>query len=139
MLQDPNDPRSEWPCSFPLNILGSIDVLGQRRVGMPPPAKLGASSSSVLCRVSPMTNTADVAMAEVPRELGIAVSRRFNHRDVDELFAQRIEPVLVRFGTVLRCDFASDSADDLDYWMNRMNVVLDLADVHVFIDVDRSA
>jgi hypothetical protein len=71
--------------------------------------------------------------------LVIAVSMRFSHPLTDCLYSSVIEPQLLQYGTLLRCDFASNSPDDLDYWMNRMNVILDLADIHVFIDIDRTA
>jgi hypothetical protein len=68
-----------------------------------------------------------------------AVSRRFNNPKVDELYALHIEPVLQRYGIILTCDFASEDAANVDYWMNRMNVVLDLADIHIILDLNRSA
>ena len=74
-----------------------------------------------------------------PADLVIAVSRRFHRPETDELYAGTIEPVLMRYGTVLRCDFASDAVGDVNFWMNRMNIILDIADVHVFVDFDRSA
>ena len=67
------------------------------------------------------------------RYRGASITRLSNF-----MYANRVAPVLNERGLVLTCDFASDAADDLDYWMNRMNVVLDLADVHVLIDIDRS-
>ncbi len=72
-------------------------------------------------------------------DLAIAVSRRFRRPELDELYASRIEPLLVQYGIVLQCDFASDSVGDMNFWMNRMNIILDVADVHVFVDIDRSA
>jgi hypothetical protein len=72
-------------------------------------------------------------------ELIIAISHRFKQPSVLELYEHRVKPVLTQFGKVISCDHASNTAGDLDYWMNRMNVVLDLADIHVFVDVDRSA
>jgi len=75
---------------------------------------------------------------EPNRDLVIAVSRRFRTREIDTLYKTHIEPLLARQGIVLICDFASNDVAELDYWMNRMNIILDLADVHVILDLDRS-
>lgn len=83
-----------------------------------------------------MTST-DSSYAPAP--LVCAVSRRFNNPESDALFFERIDPVLKAHAVVLNCSFASDDRNDLDFWMNRMNIILDLADIHLLLDVDRSA
>ena len=69
----------------------------------------------------------------------IGVSRRFRHAEEEKVYFETVEPILQSFGIVLRCDFASDSEHEINFWMNRMNVILDISDVHLLMDFDRSA
>lgn len=64
----------------------------------------------------------------------IAVSRRFNLTTVDEVYNTVVLPVLSQHGIVLECRFASDVAEDVDYWVTRMNVILEIADIHIIME-----
>jgi tetratricopeptide (TPR) repeat protein len=67
-----------------------------------------------------------------------AVSRRFNHPYVDSIYDDLILPSLNAEGLVLECSYASDRTADEDFWMNRMDLILAIADFHVLIDIDRN-
>jgi hypothetical protein len=71
---------------------------------------------------------------EIPWRL--AVSRRFTSPRVDKIFKEIISPVLRLEGMVLECFFAKDLPEHEDFWVNRMNLILDLTDVHIMIDID---
>lgn len=68
-----------------------------------------------------------------------AVSRRFNVAHVDALYSQCILPALEGEGLVLECWYASERTEDRDFWMNRVNLMLELADIHILVDIDKSA
>jgi hypothetical protein len=68
-----------------------------------------------------------------------AVSRRFNLPHVDALYSQCILPALEGEGLILECWYASEQTKDLNFWMNRMSLMLELADIHILVDVDKSA
>lgn len=67
-----------------------------------------------------------------------AVSRRFNHPYVDSVYHNLILPSLNAEGLVLECLYASDRTADEDFWMNRIDLILGIADFHVLIDIDRN-
>src|SRR5438132_1640466 len=67
-----------------------------------------------------------------------AVSRRFNHPYVDSIYHDLILPSLNAEGLVLECSYASDRTADEDFWMNRIDLILAIADFHVLIDIDRN-
>lgn len=67
-----------------------------------------------------------------------AVSRRFNHPYVDSIYHDLILPSLNAEGVVLECLYASDRTADEDFWMNRIDLILAIADFHVLIDIDRN-
>lgn len=68
----------------------------------------------------------------------IAISRRFNLPAVDSLYSTLILPVLESEGLILECSYASESVVENDFWMNRIDIMLGLADIHVLMDIDRS-
>ena len=67
-----------------------------------------------------------------------AVSRRFNEPLVDSLYDSFVLPVLETEGLIMECSHASEVAADHDYWINRMDIIFELADIHVLIDVNTS-
>ena len=67
-----------------------------------------------------------------------AVSRRFNHPYVDSIYHDLIFPSLNAEGLVLECLYASERTADEDFWMNRIDLILGIADFHVLIDIDRN-
>ena len=67
-----------------------------------------------------------------------AVSRRFNHPYVDSIYHDLLLPTLNTEGLVLECLYASDRTADEDFWINRMDLILTIADFHVLIDIDRN-
>jgi tetratricopeptide (TPR) repeat protein len=67
-----------------------------------------------------------------------AVSRRFNHPYVDSIYHDLILPSLNAEGLVLECSYASDRTADEDFWMNRIDLILAIADFHILIDIDRN-
>jgi tetratricopeptide (TPR) repeat protein len=64
-----------------------------------------------------------------------SVSRPFRVLQVDQLFSRAIEPVLEQRGIVLECHDASISPESKDFWMNRMKVILELADFQIFFEM----
>lgn len=69
----------------------------------------------------------------------IAVSRRFKLAKVDALYAQSVLPVLQKHGVVMECSYAAEDVHDHDFWVNRMNLIFEIADIHVLLDVERNA
>jgi len=49
-----------------------------------------------------------------------------------------ILPVLESEGLLLECSYASNSVEEPDFWMNRVDLILELADIHILVDVERS-
>jgi hypothetical protein len=68
----------------------------------------------------------------------VAVSRRFHGDGAVLLYERSILPILRQHGTVLECSYASDDRESPDYWVRRINVILEVADIHVLLDIDRS-
>lgn len=68
----------------------------------------------------------------------IAVSRRFNVPAVDDFYFGCVLPVLQAEGCVLECKFADETSEQYNYWMNRFSLILELSDIHVLIDFERS-
>lgn len=71
-------------------------------------------------------------------EWRIAVSRRFNIPSADSAYRSMILPVLESEGLLLECSYASDSVEEHDFWMNRVDLILELADIHILVDIQRS-
>lgn len=69
----------------------------------------------------------------------IAVSRKFNHPFVDKLYNECILPVLETEGHVLGCEYSAETLEAIDYWQNMFCMYLEISDIHVLIDIDRSA
>lgn len=67
-----------------------------------------------------------------------AISRRFRVPRADEVYENVVRPVLEERGVVLECLFAANDAASRDFWMNRMKLILELADFHVFIRIGSS-
>lgn len=68
-----------------------------------------------------------------------AISRRFNIPRVERLLNDIVLPTLLdRVGIVLECSHASDEIQSENFWMNRMKVILEIADVHIFFAIDIS-
>lgn len=64
----------------------------------------------------------------------IAVSRKFNDPQVDELYFNQILPILREHGLVVECYFAGETADNIDYWVSRMNLIFEISDFHVILE-----
>jgi len=89
-------------------------------------------------KLSPETPQ-ELAYLFSPRaEWKFAVSRRFRDPLVDSIYGPVVLPVLDSEGLVLECSHASEDTEDYDYWINRMNVIFELADIHVLIDINRT-
>jgi len=67
-----------------------------------------------------------------------AVSRRFTSSYVDALYKEYIHGVLCTEGTVLECYYAAETPESEDYWVNRMNLILELSDIHILVDIEPS-
>ncbi len=73
-------------------------------------------------------------------EWRIAVSRRFNVPRVEQVYRDLVLPVISREGIVLECRSAGEDVSSTgDFWTRRMRLILELADVHVLLDIDRSS
>ncbi len=72
-------------------------------------------------------------------EWRIAVSRRFNYPPVDDLYRLSILPIIETEGIVLECSFAAESTENRDFWTNRFGIILEISDIHILIDIERSA
>jgi hypothetical protein len=68
----------------------------------------------------------------------IAVSRRFSDPSVEELYRNVIYPVLQSEGLVLECQFADNDPKLINYWTNRIKLILELSDIHILLDIARS-
>src|ERR1035437_9025255 len=64
-----------------------------------------------------------------------SISRPFRIDRVDQLFNEVVLPTLRRKGLTLECSYASNEVENENFWMNRMKVILELADVHVFFRI----
>lgn len=83
--------------------------------------------------------TLDLIYPLSPRaEWKFAVSRKFNDPVVDKLYSSNVLPVLESEGLVIECSRASEESGDQDYWINRMNIIFELTDIHVLIDINPS-
>lgn len=71
-------------------------------------------------------------------EWKFAVSRKFNEPAVDRLYSSVLLPVLQAEGLVIECSHASGKTEDQDYWINRMDIIFELTDIHVLIDINTS-
>lgn len=69
-------------------------------------------------------------------EWRFAVSRRFTSPYVNDLYREYIHPVLLTEGMVLECYYAADTPESENYWVNRMNLILELTDIHILIDIE---
>ena len=72
-------------------------------------------------------------------EWRIALSRRFNDPWHDRLYSHVLKPVLDEAGILLECKWAKNTTRSVDYWMNKMGIILEISDIHVVVDIDRSA
>jgi hypothetical protein len=72
-------------------------------------------------------------------EWRIAVARRFHIPAVDSLYREIVQPVLDDEGIALECSYAADEPEYPDYWANRMTLILELADIHVLLDIEPNA
>lgn len=72
-------------------------------------------------------------------EWRIAISRRFNHTIVDDLYYRCILPVLRGEGLLMECHYAAETPEEYDYWVNRFSIILELSDIHILMDIDRTA
>ncbi|MCS5693975.1 pentapeptide repeat-containing protein [Cyanobium sp. FGCU-6] len=72
-------------------------------------------------------------------EWRIALSRRFNDPWHDRLYSHVLKPVLDEAGILLECKWAKNTTRSVDYWMNKMGIILEVSDIHVIVDIDRSA
>lgn len=68
----------------------------------------------------------------------IAVSRNFTAQNVDAVYRELIYPVLCTEGLVLECYYAAEDTSTMDFWINRMNIILEVSDIHILIDIDRT-
>jgi hypothetical protein len=68
----------------------------------------------------------------------VAVSRRFHGDGAVLLYERAILPILQQHGIVLECSYASDDRESPDYWVRRINVILEISDIHILLDIDRS-
>lgn len=69
----------------------------------------------------------------------IAVSRNFTSQKVDLIYGELIYPVLCTEGLVLECYYAAEDTSMKDFWINRMNIILEISDIHILIDIDKTA
>lgn len=67
-----------------------------------------------------------------------AISRRFNLPAVDAIYSDWILPALIGEGLILECRYASEQTEDHDFWMNRINLIFEIADIHILIDIERN-
>ena len=67
----------------------------------------------------------------------LAVSRRFNLPAVDSIY-DSIQPVLENAGLLMECAYASEHTADNDFWMNRIDLILEIADLHILLDIEKS-
>lgn len=67
-----------------------------------------------------------------------SISRPFRVPEVDRLTKEVILPVLATRGVVLECHDASVNPQSKDFWMNRMKVILELADIQIFVQMDQT-
>jgi hypothetical protein len=65
----------------------------------------------------------------------IAVSRRFSDPELSRYYDQHILPVLSREGLVMEASSASDTPGDINFWLRRMSLILEISDLHVFVDL----
>jgi hypothetical protein len=68
-----------------------------------------------------------------------ALSRPFRVPRVDQLLNDVVRPVLEKRGLILECSNASDDPESHTFWMNRMKIMLELADFHVFLQLRDTA
>lgn len=68
----------------------------------------------------------------------IVVSRRFNIPVLEEQYQTQILPILQREGIVMECCFAEEEAKSLDFWINRMLIMFEIADIHILIEHEPS-
>lgn len=71
-------------------------------------------------------------------EWRIAISRRFKHVRAESTYRTVILPVLESEGLLLECSYASDNVVEDEFWMNRVDLILELADIHILVDMERS-
>ena len=69
-------------------------------------------------------------------EWRFAISRRFSSAYVEGLYRKYILPILRGEGMVLECYYASETPKSENYWANRMDLILALADIHILIDIE---
>jgi hypothetical protein len=66
----------------------------------------------------------------------IAISRRFTSSYVQKIYEEVIYPVISEEDLVLECYYAEEMPDSQDYWVHRMNLILELADIYILIDIE---
>ncbi|MEN3331615.1 MAG: hypothetical protein V7641_980 [Blastocatellia bacterium] len=64
----------------------------------------------------------------------IAVSRRFNIVPVEKLYKEDVLPVLMENAIVVECRYAGENSDSPDFWLTRMNLILEIADIHIIME-----
>ena len=69
----------------------------------------------------------------------IVVSRRFSNPELDDSYKTQILPILEAEGIVIECLYASEEYQNIDYWINRMLMMFEIADFHILIEHDPSS
>jgi tetratricopeptide (TPR) repeat protein len=67
-----------------------------------------------------------------------SISQRFGNSLADQLLSL-LRPVLAQRGVIMECRDASIDPESKDFWMNRMKVILELADFQIFVEMGDSA
>ncbi|MEM7584588.1 MAG: hypothetical protein AAF560_14455 [Acidobacteriota bacterium] len=79
-----------------------------------------------------------ISELEYPFDFYTSVSRRFSSEAAVELFNGLVQPALEGQGEVLECWYASESHEDPDYWVARMDLLFTISDIHLLLDIDSS-
>jgi hypothetical protein len=73
-----------------------------------------------------------------PYDFYVTISRRFTSPTSVAIFENVVLPQISEQGEILECWYASDSHEDPDYWIARMDILFSLADIHLLLDIDGS-
>lgn len=75
---------------------------------------------------------------EYPFDFFISISRRFSSVEAVKQFENLVMPTMKEHGDMLECWYASNSHEDADYWMGRMDLLFTISDIHLLLDIDSS-